>query len=168
MTMETVEKTFMTSGPVGLFQISEALVAERLGVSLDDVKKLRSRHREGLDWCRGPNRRILWSVSGIESAYSLVTAEKNPPRANVLDATATFQVVRARTERVLHIVVPGQSYDHRAPVCMWLPQPKAHLFRPGMKVLGRKRAGRDDLWDYEGNPDEPEKGRRFPRKIGVW
>lgn len=45
---------------------------------------------------------------------------------------------------------------------------RRHLFRTGMRVLCRPRFGTAGVFDFEGNPDLPEKGRRWPRRPGTW
>lgn len=80
----------------------------------------------------------------------------------------TLTVARVRTDRVLHVTRPGQTYNPNAPLHVWLPRPLGRLFRPGMAVAAKKRAHDDTVFDYEGNPESPTAGRKFPRRVGVW
>ena len=41
-------------------------------------------------------------------------------------------------------------------------------FAPGMAVLARLRFGHADLYDFEGNPENPAAGCRLPKRPGCW
>ena len=167
--MGKVSNFFMTSAQTSEFMIPESLLLQRVGLSSGDLKKLREKTARGEHWDRGAGGRYFWSESGVAALMALLHTE--PPAASLMPpmpACVVLTVVRARTPRVLHVVATDSVYDPKRPLCLWLPQPRARLFLPGMKVLGRQRPGRDDLFDFEGNPAATEKGRRFPRRIGTW
>ncbi len=162
--MEQPEKYFMTSDP-SPFTISEQAVAQRTGLALDEVRDHRT---EG--WCiPGPRGRWLWSESGVV-ALELGLSEKNGalPEPQPISDVETFTVARVRTERVLHVVRPGDTYNPAAPLHVWLPRPRGRMFLPGMSVAAKKRAHDATVFDYEGNPAALSAGRKFPRRVGVW
>jgi hypothetical protein len=134
------------------------------------VKK--SRGEQGVHWGKVANGRICWSQAGVDHLAACLS-RKNPPSeasaappAIPVPAVDPFVVVRARTPRVLHVIRPGELYDPLLPLNLWLPRPCADLFRPGMKVLGSPRG--EHVWDFWGNPDAPQLGRRLPRQPGKW
>lgn len=160
----------MTSAPTSSFDIPEAGVALRSGLTVPEVKKLRG--PEGQRWKKNGAGRVMWSAAGVaelEAQLALTARANVKPEPVAGDQVRAFVVARVRTERVLHVVLEGEKYEPLRPRCLWLPQPVGlALFTPGMPILGRARAGREDLWDYEGNPAAPGKGRRFPRRRGHW
>jgi hypothetical protein len=123
-----------------------------------------------LHWGKTAGNRIQWSSAGAEALARLLSPPDTliPPLEKLAPDTLTLTVIRGRTPRVLHVKRDGQPADPARPLCVWLPQPKARLFLPGMRVLAQPRPGRDDLFDFAGNPAAAAKGRRFPRAIGRW
>jgi hypothetical protein len=167
--MGKVENFFMTSADFDDFTIPESTLMQRTGISAFELKKWRGKTVRGEHWERGGSGRYLWSESGVAALQALLSPGMSPePVLEKMPAATVLTVVRARTPRVLHVERAGQPHDYKHPICLWLPQPRARLFLPRMLVLGRLRPGRDDLYDFEGNPAAPEKGRRFPRRIGTW
>ncbi len=161
----------MTSADSSQFTIAETALLHRTGISAFELKKWRGKTVRGEHWERAHAGRYLWSESGVARLLALLHPLPETAPAAVLEKmppSETLTVVRARTTRVLHVIREGQIHDPTHPLCLWLPQPRGRLFLPGIKVLGRLRSGREDLFDFEGNPAAPEKGRRFPRRIGTW
>ncbi len=107
-------------------------------------------------------------MTALEEQVALeagAAAEREPaPAQEVVKLT----VVRSRTHRVLHVVLEGERYDPNTPRHVWLPRPMAMMFRRGMEVLGREMADQPRVYDYEGDPGHPDKGRKFPRRAGEW
>ena len=151
------------------FTISEGTVIQRTGISPEILKK--NRGPQGGGWEKGPNGRVMWSDAGIEALEKLLAAEAGSPAEPepvLVQEVVRLTVVRVRTARVLHAVLDGETYDPFQPRHIWLPQPRAILFRKGMGVLGRERKDQPRVYDFEGSPANPEKGRKFPRRPGVW
>ena len=154
----------MTTGD---FKVPEEEVARQTGLSLKVLRTMRG--QEG-DWFKkGAAGRILWSPDGVAALESRLAqknaAEATPEPKNAPQAD-TFTVVRMRTPMVLHVVAEGETYDPLHPRCVWMPKAGAPLFRPGMKLLATHR--QEHLWDFAGNPERPELGRRLPRRAGRW
>ena len=116
-------------------------------------------------------------VGGPEQAPDEISAEKAAPPEPV-----AFVVSTLPDGVFVAIVVRAQGYANDALVLARREdaEPKAdslrvmvgkgrrHLFRPGMRLLCRPRFGVAGIFDFEGNPDLPEKGRRWPRRPGTW
>jgi hypothetical protein len=160
-TGQTTEPTNET-----VFSISENLILEKTGLTRRELRERRGPAGERWKKC---GAQLLWSPEGLaelereiaKNAGAEATAEavSAPP-------VVVMTVVRRRNDRVLHVVAEGGIYDPARPVCVWLPQPRAQLFNPGMLVAVTARQGREDLFDLVGNPDMP--GRRWPRRRGKW
>ena len=150
------------------FYVPESVVCERMGITPSEVRELRG--AEGGFWKKGANGRILWSVEGMAEFASrwALSASESTVVVQAHSEKKTLVVARVRTARSLHVVPDGAVYDARNPVWLWLPQPKGALFARGMKVAGIQRPENPTIYDFAGNPDRPEKGRRFPRSFGKW
>jgi hypothetical protein len=154
------------------FNTPESEASHLLGVPIAEVKKLRQDLSDGVSWKKMASGRTLWSDLGVARAEALLARGASlvlagPPLPPSEKKALT--VARVRTPRVLHVVEEGQTYDPARPVHLWLPKPAGKWFLKGMKVLGRLRGnGTPAIYDYEGNPDHPLGGRRFPRRVGQW
>jgi hypothetical protein len=158
----------MTNAPTP-FDVPESDVAQKTGLSFSDVKKARG--PKGRRWEKTANGRVMWCSAGVAELERQMAKESHSeaaPEQHPKNRPEAYVVARIRTLRVLHVIKPGESYNPAHPLCVWLPQPRGILFRPGMKVAARKRAGQPNVMDFEGNPGAPEKGRRMPRKVGFW
>jgi hypothetical protein len=150
------------------FCLTETDVAQKTGLTPDEIQKRRG--PAGERWIK-KNGRMIWSALGVLSLEEELATEAHTkaaleaPQEPALEA---FLVARIRNPRALHIVRKGQAYESLRPLWLWLPQPKSFLFRPGMEVLGTPRPGQSHVWDFAGNPQSPEKGRRMPRRPGQW
>ena len=128
--MEQPEKLFMTSAPSD-FNLSEQQVAQRTGLALDEVRASRAADR-----CQpGPRGRWLWSEKGVLALEAAISEKTGAlPEPQPATAVETLVVARVRTERVLHVVRPGEAYNPSAPLHVWLPRPRGRMFKPGMTV----------------------------------
>lgn len=151
------------------FDLPEAWVAGRVGLSLAELKSRRG--PEGVLWKKTAHGRVMWSAAGVVRLEADLAqergAEAGPEKIPAADREA-FLVARVRNARALHVVRDGEAYDPSRPRVVWLPRPLGRLFRPGMRVLARPRPRKPWVWDYEGNPESPSGGRRFPRRVGQW
>jgi hypothetical protein len=145
------------------FTLPEEAVATQLGLS----RKVVAEHRgsEGGRWGYGPNRRILWSPAGVETLqHELAGKIENAPS---LPAGLTVLVV-TRVGFVNRKVLLAQAEN--APgvdLNVYLGNNGDSLrFQRGQKILARFRRGA--TWDFEGNPERPQDGRRMPRYAGKW
>ncbi len=177
--MERTERFCMTStshiaaDDPGSFSHPEFEVCEFLGVPIWEVKKLRKNLPDGVSWKKTAGGRILWSSVGVARAEALLARGASltlgvyhqiPPSEKKV-----LTVARVRTPKVSHVVEEGQVYDPARPVHLRLPKPVGRWFAKGMKVLGRLRGnGTPIIYSYAGNPDQPNAGRRFPRRVGQW
>ena len=116
-------------------------------------------------------------AGGTELAPGEISAEKAPATE-----PAAFVVSRLPDGVFAAVVVRAQGYANDALVLarredgepqadslrVMVGKGRRNLFRPGMRLLCRPRFGTAGIYDFEGNPDLPEKGRRWPRRPGTW
>jgi hypothetical protein len=148
-----------------IFDIPEDAVANTVGIQRRDLAALRG--PQGGRWAYGPNRRVLWSREGIEALRGAILSEKAAPHDAVQlpPGTEVLTVTRSRfpNSRVLLAAREKEAGE----VTVYLGYNGANRnFAPGMKILCRHRRGA--VWDFEADPEHPEKGRRMPRRFGVW
>ena len=147
-----------------VFDMPEESVATTLGL---DRKKVASfRGPEGGRWQHGPNRRVLWSAEGVEAVQAELggkaVVEKLP------DGLQVFVVVKVGmpNARVLLARPENAAADAELLVVYLGFNGDSRRFARGMRILVRHHRGA--AWNFEGNPDRPEEGRRLPRFAGRW
>jgi hypothetical protein len=141
--------------------IPESEVCRSTGLDASTVRARRG--QEGIHWRKGPAGRVLWSQEGVENLRRSIdpsSAEKSPTVA----AAQALRVIRARFPNRKILVCEGPDGES---VTVALGNNGDNFrFLPGMTVLARHREGA--VWDFEGNPENPAAGRRFPRAVGRW
>ena len=155
------------------FELPEDQVADLVGIPRAQVAAARG--SAGSRWDYGPNRRILWSFTGLEALKAEI-GEKNgktagPPAEKPAEAprTLVFIVKRSRlpNPRVLLAVPETPAAGDGCAVPVYLgSNGDNRRFPPGLRILARPYRGQ--LHVFEGNPDTPELGRRQPRRNGRW
>lgn len=141
--------------------IPESEIMRQLGLDAGSVRAARG--TEGERWRRGPNSRVLWSAEGVEALRRAIdpsSAENAPDAAPV--RAMTVLACRFANRRIIHAETPEKE---RVTVFLGA-NGDSFRFLPGMQVLARHREGA--VWDFEGNPENPAAGRRFPRAVGRW
>lgn len=164
----SVDQSTESMDGVDPFVVPDEAVRQRLGLSRAQLRKTRG--PAGVRWAlRG--RSILWSEQGVLAAEREIM-DASGATVDEVDvkkpALEVFVVARVRTRSVLHVVTDGVLYDPAHPTQVWVPKGAADLFVPKMRLLAAQRPGVPHLFDFMGNPDRPEKGRRLPRRKGRW
>lgn len=146
------------------FDIPEESVALRLGLSRKQVAE--NRGPEGGRWAFGPGRRVLWCLQGIallEEQLFPGSSENGVPCANPARVLTVLNT-RCHNRRVMLASNPENGAGN---VTVYLgANGDASRFLPGMRILARHHRGA--AWIFEGNPDQPQQGRRMPRAVGRW
>lgn len=159
--------------PVQTFDLPEEAVAEHLGLSRDQVRTARG--PQGEWWDYGANRRILWSENGVAALRSLIAAPVDPvpPENEAAVPPAAVLAVwnpKVPNRRTLVAYRKGLAPENAAPDDRCIVYLGANgdnrRFVPGMEILARHHRGA--TWWFEGNPEQPENGRRMPRGVGRW
>lgn len=166
------------------FETPEEDLIRRTGLPRRLVRE--NRGAPGVWWVRSANGRLMWSAEGESALLKKLggtppsnsttpseapgEGEESPaPQKNEapplleIETLTVARVVGIRNTRVLQAirdVDPGELLtvvvqDHKN-------------FRPGMKLLARQREGTPNTFDFLGNPEKPEQGRRLPRRPGMW
>ncbi len=181
--------------PNGPFILTEQQVALRLGVPSTWVSHRRG--PQGVRWDRGDGGRYLWSEAGAEAlvgeldaggekiaqepsdaktAVSTLGKPETSPRAAhgglvaekpaPADPLVRLRVRRTgwKNRRVIHAVVVGG--DEAGIVTVWVQN--SARFAIGLEILGRPWPGRPGVFTFAGNPENPDRGPREPRRKGGW
>lgn len=159
------------------FEHREDSIASRLGVDRPWIRD--HRHRSDLDrfWTFGPNRAVLWNEVGVTwlaeqlvkkaapaspDPESRVENPGGPPRAPLAllpeksGAVTVLEVIRVKFANPR--VIQAQT-GWGATVTVIGVKPK--LWWPGFLLLARENSR--GVWEFEGNPQQPDHGRRQPR-----
>lgn len=161
------------------FTHRELSIATRLGIDRDWITAHRTQDGFGTRWTIGANRSYLWSDAGVDwladqlqknaapASPDGATARENgappsdaPPAAmlpeKAVSAPAVLTVVRCNfiNTRVLHALTPSGRIVTVTGV-------HARSWWPGFLMLAREHS--PDVWEFEGNPDRQELGRRQPK-----
>jgi hypothetical protein len=163
-------KTHTNNELDGGFNVPEPEVARRLGLTLDDVRERRG--VKGADWnAVGRGHRMFWTEAAVMAlaAHLAATHEKRAPIGLLPDPDRLVVVELTRTRTVNDRIVIGRieggnSFD---PLVTVVVGPgRSQWFLPRMRVMARRQYG--SVYNFEGNPDKPEKGRVWPRSPGRW
>lgn len=138
---------------------NEALVAQRLGVSRDELRALRKKEkgaglREGAHWSRGENKAIEYTQAGIAEAMRIL-ADAAPTQDELEGIAAAPQravlhIARLVTNRRLVLAVADPADVRNPKAALLRVQVKnSKKMRPGM-VLDRCRHISADLYAFEG------------------
>jgi hypothetical protein len=183
--METDRDTFMPNGPTN-FTVPEREVLERTGINRRTLRE--NRGAAGAWWVLGPNGRVMWSESGVSALLEKVagqaTTAENPAPAVLTPPTAENAPSEAPASAVEALEVwrttgypntalilckkPGEPAAMATALRVQVGKGRNALFAAGMRVLARLRFGHTDYYDFEGNPENPGVGARFPRWPGRW
>jgi hypothetical protein len=158
----------------------EDVLSHELGMNRQDVRAQRG--ERGVDWELIGNR-IYWSEKaaaclvarlsprqGVETPPPSKNTQMCPvaqPPAQILSGVEVLRVTQWRfpNRHVIHALpVNGNNGHSNGPITVRVKD--SHLFRPGMQILARPQAG--SAWNFEGNPEKPGAGIRYPRRPGVW
>lgn len=143
------------------FTIPETDVCRITGLSPESVRAARG--EEGGRWKKGPNNRVLWSQEGVDELARVIDPANAKNAPSVAPAKA-LTVLGARFPNRKILICEGPEKER---VTVFLGSNGDNFrFLPGMQVLARHREGA--VWDFEGNPENPAAGRRFPRAVGRW
>jgi hypothetical protein len=175
----------MSNGPSD-FCVPERDVIDRTGINRRMLRE--NRGAPGGWWLLGPNGRVLWSEAGIaallakiageaasveKSAPGIPTAdtEKNAPSEAPESAVEVLEVVRTTGYPNTALILcrrPGEVVNLTTARRVNVGKGRNRLFAVGMRVLARLRFGHTDYYEFEGNPENPGVGARFPRWEGRW
>lgn len=172
----------MTTDPLditNIFIVYEPEVARRLGITIDDVRERRG--VRGEDWQQvGRGHRVAWTEAAVQKAAALLdpsATEKAAPAASGEEggpvslvpkpvAPVVVELTRTRMPNTRIVMGRVRGEEGGAEVTVIVGVGKALLFTRGMAILARRREGA--LYDFEGNPDRPDRGRAWPRTPGRW
>lgn len=169
----------MATAPTSFIHREDS-IATRLGVDRIWFRQHRTRDSFEVLWGFGPNRSILWSEAGVlwlaeqveksarraspdapgaTAPAGALTSPWKPPLALLPEKAGALEVLVAvrtnfRNPRVIQATTPWGSVVNVIGV-------KGNLWWPGFKLLARERTR--EVWEFEGNPERPELGRRQPR-----
>lgn len=148
-----------------VFDIPEDAVANTVGMRRRDLAPLRG--PQGGRWDFGPNRRVFWSREGVEDLRKAFLSEKAAPQNGAQLPPGTEVLTVARSGFVNRRVLLATREKKAGEVTVYLGNNgESRNFAPGMRILCRLRRGA--VYDFEADPEHPEKGRRMPRRYGSW
>lgn len=157
------------------FDVPEELLARQLGLSRTEIRK--NRGARGPDWEFVGNR-ICWSENAAARLVDSLGPKPPPPDASVAKNPAseppalngTPILPKAEVLEVIAWNFPNprviRAANGHGPIIVRVKN--ARLFRTGMKILARPDPAGGLAWQFEGNPERPEAGIRYPRRPGVW
>ena len=183
--METERDTFMPNGPTD-FTVPEREVLSRTGINRRTLRE--NRGAPGAWWVLGANGRVMWSETGIAAllekiagpaaaaekpapAVPTLPAAENAPSEAPVSAVEALEVWRTTGYPNTALILckkPGADVAWNTALRVNVGKGRNALFAAGMRVLSRLRFGHTDYYEFEGNPDNPGVGARFPRWPGRW
>ena len=177
----------MANGPTdsAAHTVPEREVLERTGLNRRTLREQRGRPGEW--WVLGANGRVLWSEAGIaavlrkiagpEGAAEKPAAAETPTPAEKASSEApassaeALEVWRVNGYPNTALILcrkSGEDVSMATARRVNVGKGRNALFAVGMRVLARLRFGHTDYYDFEGNPEKPDVGARFPRWPGRW
>lgn len=174
--METDREISMTNGPTdsaAVFTVPEREVLERTGLNRRTLREHRG--DPGAWWVLGANGRVLWSQAGIAAVLEKIAgpaaAAENAPSEAPVSAPEALEVWRTSGYPNTALILcrrPGEAVNMTTARRVNVGRGRNTLFAVGMRVLARLRFGHTDYYEFEGNPENPAVGARFPRWPGRW
>jgi hypothetical protein len=175
----------MGNGPTD-FTVPEREVLNRTGLNRRTLHE--NRGPKGTHWTLVANGRVLWSEAGIAAvlekiAGPAVAAEKPAPAVPTLPdektaaseapggAVEALEVWRATGYPNTALILcrrPGEDVTMATARRVNVGKGRNTLFQAGMRVLARLKWPHTDFYEFEGNPENPAVGARFPRWPGRW
>lgn len=155
----------------------EDTLAAQLGVDRAWIRSHRKRENYGSLWSFGPNRSLLWSDTGRQflaeqleksappaspdprRAVENPAGPSRPPVALLPEKTGALEVLVAiRTNFSNKRIIQAMTTWKETVTVIGVKGP---LWWPGFLLLARENSR--GVWEFEGNPQHPELGRRQPR-----
>ena len=178
----------MANGPTdsaAVFTVPEREVLERTGLNRRTLREHRG--EPGMWWVLGANGRVLWSQAGIAAVLEKIagpagaaekpaavltpTGAENAPSEAPVSAPEALEVWRTSGYPNTALILcrrPGEAVNMTTARRVNVGRGRNTLFAVGMRVLARLRFGHTDYYEFEGNPENPAVGARFPRWPGRW
>ena len=177
----------MTTGPTdsAAFTIPEREVLDRSGLN----RRMLREHRgaAGGWWVLGANGRVLWSQAGVVALLEKIAGPASTEKPALGDLTPApaenaaseapvnepevLEVWRTTGYPNTALILCRRAGENPAPNTarrVNVGRGRNALFAPGMRVLARLKFGHTDYYEFEGNPEAPAVGARFPRWPGRW
>jgi hypothetical protein len=167
------------------FTVPEDAAARRLGIGLDELRERRG--EKGRDWAaQGRGHRVFWTEAAVQQmaqALGVTAADTDPGMPEEKPASPAAENGRGGLVPALPEVVTGvvtrkvanhailmarveQGDGTAQEVTVRVGHGRAQCFTPGMRIRVRQLTGA--VYSFEGNPDQPTRGRVWPRWSGRW